>query len=192
MSTNRDDQALERRLDSYRSYLLYLAKAQIGRPEQRRLDPSDIVQESLLEAHRDRQRFRGRTSAEMAGWLRQILARNLADAVKGQRREKRDVARERCLADLEKSSLQLAGILAADQSTPSQQAIQHERAVRLAMVLDQLPEMQREAIVLQNWQGLKLAEIAQRLDRTPPAVAGLLKRGLRRLRELLAEMSSTS
>jgi RNA polymerase sigma-70 factor, ECF subfamily len=190
--TNRDDPRIERRLDSYRSYLLFLAKTQIGRSEQPRLDPSDIVQESLLEAHRDRSRFHGGTSAELAGWLRQILARNLADAAKAQRREKRNVARERHLADLETSSLQLAGILAVDTTTPSQQAVLHERAVRLASALDQLPELQRQALILQNWHGLRLAEIAVRLNRTTAAVAGLIKRGVRRLREVLAELPPVS
>src|SRR5262249_62157820 len=103
-------------------------------------------------------------------------------------RQRRDVARERSLeAALEDSSAQLGGWLAADQSSPSVQAARHEEEVRLAAALAGLPEAQREALVLQHWHGLTLAEVGARLGRTPAAVAGLLKRGLKRLRELLED-----
>ncbi len=72
--------------------------------------------------------------------------------------------------------------LAADQSSPSEQAVRHEQAVRLANALARLPATQREALVLHYWQGCSLADIAGRLDRTTDAVAGLLKRGLKQLR----------
>ena len=88
-------------------------------------------------------------------------------------------------AGLERSSANLVSWLAAEQPSPSQQAVRHEEAVRLAEALVRLPEAQREALVLQHWHGLTLARIGEHLDRTPVAVAGLLKRGLRRLRELL-------
>jgi RNA polymerase sigma-70 factor (ECF subfamily) len=77
--------------------------------------------------------------------------------------------------------------LAAEQSTPSQKLDQHEQAIRLADALAQLPDAQREALVLQNWDNWSLAEIAEHMGRTPAAVAGLLKRGLKRLRELLTD-----
>jgi RNA polymerase sigma-70 factor (ECF subfamily) len=175
-----------RSLERFRSYLHLLARLQLGAHSPVRLDPSDVVQQTLLEAHRELERCRGQTDAERAAWLRQILAHNLADAVRGQHRDKRDVRRERSLEhQLEQSSARLACLLAAAESSPSQQAIRHEESVRLAEALAALPEAQREAVVLQHWHGLTLAQIGARLDRTPVAVAGLLKRGLKRLRELL-------
>jgi RNA polymerase sigma-70 factor (ECF subfamily) len=122
-----------RGLERFRSYLVLLARMRLDRRLQSRLDASDMVQQSLLEAHRGRERFRGRTVAEQAAWLRQILARNLANVVRDLGREKRDIARERSLeADLDSSASNLGGWLAADQTSPSQQAERHERAVWLA------------------------------------------------------------
>jgi RNA polymerase sigma-70 factor (ECF subfamily) len=179
-------------LERFRSYLLFLARHQLQGRAPVQVDASDLVQQTLLEAHQQVARFRGGTDAERAAWLRQILAHNLADAVRALHRDKRDRDRERPLeAALAQSSAQLASWLAADQSSPSQRAVRHEEAVRLADALAQLPEAQREALVLQHWHGLTLAQIGQRLGRTPVAVAGLLKRGLARLRELLDEDRKT-
>jgi RNA polymerase sigma-70 factor (ECF subfamily) len=171
-------------LDRYRDYLLMLARVQIDPRVQRRLDASDIVQQTLLEAHRQRSQFRGESSGEMAAWLRQALAHNLADALRGLRRAKRDVGRERALGDaLDRSSARLEALLAADQSSPSVAAQREEDALTLARALAQLPEAQREALVLQHWHGWTLKQIAEHMDKTPVAVAGLLKRGLQRMRE---------
>jgi RNA polymerase sigma-70 factor (ECF subfamily) len=173
-------------LERFRSYLHLLACLQLRERPPARLDPSDVVQQTLLEAHRQGHQFRGTSDAELAAWLRQILAHNLADAFRARHRAKRDAARERSLeAALDDSSARLGCWLAADQSSPSQQAARHEDAVRLAAALAELPEAQREALVLQHWHGLTLAQVGERLGRTPIAVAGLLKRGLKRLRELL-------
>jgi RNA polymerase sigma-70 factor (ECF subfamily) len=174
------------RLERFRDYLRLLTRIQLGPGWKRWLDPSDLVQQTLLEAYRQRDRFRGQTDAARGAWLRAILARNVADAIKGQGRRKRDISRERSLeADLETSSARLGAWLAAEQSTPSEQAMRHEQAVLLANALARLPQSQREALVLHYWQDCSLAEIAAHLDRTPDAVAGLLKRGLKGLRVLL-------
>src|SRR5947209_9435206 len=151
-----------------------------------KLDPSDVVQQTLLEAYQGLDQFRGRTEAEQAAWLRQILARNLANAARDLGRAKRDVARERSLeAALDESSARLAAWLAAEQSSPSQRAERAEDAVRLARALAQLSEGQREVLVLRHCQGWPLADISRHTGRTPAAVAGLLHRGLTQLRELL-------
>src|ERR1700722_9258779 len=84
-------------VEKFRTYLLLLARMQIGRKLRAKLDPSDVVQQTLLDAHRQLEQFRGSTTAEMAGWLRRMLACNLADAVRAFSRGKRDIARERSL-----------------------------------------------------------------------------------------------
>jgi RNA polymerase sigma-70 factor, ECF subfamily len=172
-------------LEQFRSYLLLLARMQLDPGPRNRIDPSDVVQQTLLEAHAKADQFQGDDSA-LAAWLRQALVNNLRDARRALRREKRDVRRERSLSEaVEQSSTRLGEMLAAAQSSPSQCAVRNEELLRLADALIQLPEAQREAIVIHHLQGCALSETARRLGRTDAAAAGLLHRGLKRLRELM-------
>ena len=145
------------------------------------------MQQTLFDAHQKHDQFRGSTPAERMAWLKQILANNLADAVRGLARAKRDMSRERPLdPDVGDSFTRVEGWLAAVQPSPSQQAVRAEELLRLTDALTALPPLQQEAIVLHHLQGLPLAEVGAQLDKTPAAVAGLLHRGLKRLRELMA------
>ena len=181
-------QEAERLLESFRAYLRLLARLHLSPQLRGKLEPSDVVQQTLLQAYQALDQFRGRSKAECAAWLRQILARNLGQAVRDFGRAKRDLAREQSLqAALDASSARLDAWLAADQSSPSQRAERGEQALRLAQALEKLPEAQREALVLQHWQGLSLQEIGEHLGRSPEAVAGLIKRGLKQLRILMHE-----
>ena len=177
--------------ERFRAYLRLLAEAHLGRGGWPGVEPSDVVQQTLLDAHKDRDRYRGSTEAEHCAWLRRILACNLADAARGLSRLKRDAARVRSLEDaLNASSARLEDWLAAEQSSPSERVERNEAVVRLANALAQLPEDNRRALVLRHCQGLSLAEISAALGRTPQAVAGLLKRGLAALRELMPDDGS--
>ncbi len=174
-------------LERFRSYLVLLTRLKLDSRLRGKLDASDVVQQTLLEAHQALASFRGDDLGAQAAWLRQILARNLANAVRDLTRAKRDVRKERSLqAALDNSASQLEGWLAADQSSPSQKLERHERALQLAEALAQLPESQRDAVVLRHFQGRQLAEIAQQLHCTTAAVTGLLQRGLKNLRKTLA------
>jgi RNA polymerase sigma-70 factor (ECF subfamily) len=178
-------------LARFRSYLHSLARLQLGdRPG---VDPSDLVQQTLLEAHREQADCRANTDAERAAWLRRMLANNLADALRARTRARRDVSREVSIdAALGESSAQIGLWIAAPGASPSQEADKHEQAIRLAMALAGLPEAEREALVLQHWHGLTVAQIGERLGRTPAAIGGLLKRGLKRLRERMAGPATES
>jgi len=168
--------------------LRLLARLQLDPRWRAKLDPSDLVQQTLLQAHEARDQFRGRTAAEQAAWLRQILARVLANAVRDLGRAKRDAGRERSLeAALEQSSARLEAWLAAEQSSPSETVERNEQLLRLAAALAQLPDDQREAVTLHHLQGWSLADLAKHLDRSEGAVAGLLHRGFKKLRQLLQE-----
>jgi RNA polymerase sigma-70 factor (ECF subfamily) len=176
------------RVEQFRDYLLLLARLQLGRRQESKLDASDVVQQTLLEAYRKRSQFRGQSQAELAGWLRQLLACTLADQMRMLHRAKRDVARERSLeAALDESSSKIGAWLSAEQSSPSRHVEQHEEAMRVAEALSALPEAQREAIILRHYEGCSVANISQHLGRSLAAVAGLIKRGSRQLRLLLQE-----
>jgi RNA polymerase sigma-70 factor (ECF subfamily) len=178
------DQTLER----FRAYLGLLARLHLDPRLRGKLDASDLVQQTLLQACRALPGFRGSSETEMAAWLRRILARNLAHAVRDLNRDRRDVTRERSLEQaLGQSSHRLGLWLADDQSSPSESAQRKEQAVRLADALQSLPEAQREALVLHYWQDWTLPQIGRHLGRTPAAVAGLVQRGLKQLRVLLRE-----
>jgi RNA polymerase sigma-70 factor (ECF subfamily) len=184
-----DTAAPEPGLDQFRSYLLLLARVRLDPRLQAKLDASDVVQQTLLEAHQGLAQFRGRSVGEQMAWLRQILARNLANAVRDLGRARRDAGRERSLqAALDESAAQLEGWLAAEQSSPSQQAHRQERAVRLAEALAALPDNQREAVVLRHFHGCSLADIGRQLSCSTAAVTGLLHRGLKNLRKQLHEL----
>ena len=175
-------------LEQFRPYLRMLAQAQLDTHLQGKIDASDIVQMTLFEAHQGQLNFRGKSPEERAGWLRRILARNLADEVRKFRRQKRDLGLEQSMqAAVNESALRLEGWLAAGDSLPDQRAERNEQLMQLAAALEALPEEQRQAVVLHHLQGQSAAEIAAQLGRTEIAVAGLLRRGIKKLRELLQE-----
>jgi RNA polymerase sigma-70 factor (ECF subfamily) len=176
-------------LERYRNYLMLIARSQVTDAGVRdRLDMSGVVQQTFLEAHEKAGQFRGAGEAELAGWLRRILANNLADAMRGMRREKRNAGRERSLErELDQSSARLGSILVSDHSSPSQGAHRADRAVLLADALASLPEAQREVVLLRHWHGWPLAKVAAHLGKTPGSVVGLLQRGLEALRGRLGQ-----
>ena len=175
-------------LERFRAYLNLLARVHLNRQLNAKLSASDIVQDTLLEAHRKVGDFRGRTFAQQAAWLRTMLVHNAAKAGRDLRRQKRDVARERSLeAAMERSSVRLGDLLPAEQSSPSEKAMREERLLHVAEAVERLPEAQREAVLLHYLENLSMAEVGQRIGRSSTAVAGLLHRGLKRLRELLRE-----
>ena len=186
-----DGAALGQLLEVYYDYLALLARLQIGRRLQGKVDASDLVQETFLKAHRDFAQFRGTSEAEWVSWLRQILAFNLAHEVRRYcGTQRRDVRLERELeADLNESSRVLDQGLMARQSSPSQRASRREQAVLLAAALAKLPEDYREVIILSHLQGMSFPEAARSMGRTLDSVKNLWARALARLRKFLRDSS---
>jgi RNA polymerase sigma-70 factor (ECF subfamily) len=172
--------------ERYRAYLHLLARLQLPARLRAKLDSSDVVQQTLLEAHRAAGQLARMDEPARAAFLRQALAHNLADVVRRFATDGRDVDRERPLqAQVHESSARLAGWLAAQDSSPSERAAREEELLTLADCLAQLPEDQRLAVEMKHLEGAKVAEIAGALGRSESAVGGLLRRGLARLRELM-------
>ena len=171
--------------DKFRDYLHLLARLRLAPGLRAKLDASDVVQQTLLEAHQAADQFRGRTEAECAAYLRGILTHNLADVLRHYGAAGRDVAAERTLPAGDGSSDEWDGWLAAPGSTPSQHAQRDEELLGLARALVQLPEEQRVAVELKHLQGYSVEEISRQLGRSTAAVGGLLRRGLQKLRSLM-------
>jgi RNA polymerase sigma-70 factor (ECF subfamily) len=177
-------------LERYRAYLQLLARRQLDGPLRRKCDSSDLVQQTLLQAHEKLDQFRGQTEAELKAWLRKILANVLNNKLEEFGARKRDLARERSLeAELDESASRLEGWLIDRQPSPGEEAEQHEQLLRLLEALDRLPDNQREAVELRHLQEWSLERIAEKMGCTREAVAGLLQRGRARLKELLADLS---
>lgn len=173
-------------LEQYRRYLKLLAEMQLNPHLKVKEDASDIVQQTMLEAHRDIVTFRGKTEAELKAWLTTILANNIVSVARHYGRDKRDPRREVSLQDqFEQSSALLHKQLAAEQTSPSMKLMKQERSQQVAEALLRLLEGERDAVVLKHYHNWTVAEIAQHLGRTEEAVAGLLRRGLKKLREVL-------
>ncbi len=184
-----DEAARGRLLEAYRSYLTFLARVQLGRRLQGKVDPSDLVQEAFLEAHRDFRQFSGQTEAELLAWLRRVLANNLADQVRRYRgTRQRDPRLERRLADeLDQSSQALERGLMTQDKSPGHRASQREDTLRLAAAMEQLPVDYRDVLLLRHFRGLTFPEIARRLGKTLDGVKNTWLRGLSRLRRTLEE-----
>ena len=167
----------------YQDDLKRMAEQQLDRNLWGKVDLSGIVQMTLLETVRAEEQFRRLDEAAKAPWLRKVLANNLKDALDHLRTQKRNIELER---SLEVSSSHLEMCLAAQQSTPSQQAVRNEQTAQLEAALGQLSEDRRRAVQL-HLQGRKLAEIALVLGKNKAAVAQLLSRGIKDLHDLLGQ-----
>jgi RNA polymerase sigma-70 factor (ECF subfamily) len=173
-------------LERYRSYLRMLAESRLDRRLRAKIDASDIVQETMLQAFRAWGDFRGVSDGERMAWLRQILMRTLLHAVRDFGRDKRNVAREQPLVRLaDHSSAQLEALVVADQTSPSQVASRAEELLRVADAMQDLPEEQRSAVLAYYWRGATVAEIGAEMERSGSAVAGLIYRGVKKLNERL-------
>lgn len=179
-----DASALGKLLDHYRPYLGLMARRQLDSAVQVRVDASDVVQQTCLEAIRDLEAFRGQSEPELIAWIMRILRNNVAQSIQYHVvAKKRSIRKEQTSPD--DSQGPLVARLPAHHSSPSQRLMRGELAVQLARQLASLTDEQQEAIRLRYVEGLPLTDIARRMQRSESAAAGLLKRGLRVLRSRL-------
>jgi len=179
-----DPAARECLFSTCRSYLRVIARTSVEPWLQAKVDASDLVQQTLLDAHRDFDRFLGTSDQEWLAWLRQILSHNACDAARhygaaGKRQARREIP----LVDPGDSQPGLEP--AAGDASPSQLALHHEKELMLAIAIDQLPADYREVVLLRNIQRLPFDEVAARLERTRPAAQMLWMRAIQKLKSLL-------
>jgi RNA polymerase sigma-70 factor (ECF subfamily) len=180
--------AREWTLEPYRDYLRLLARLHLPAPLRSKVDPSDVVQETLLRAYEKVSQFRGHTDAQLAAWLRRILLNHLTAALRRFGTPAHQGTQEWFLEEsMEESSARLEAWLASDHSSPSEQAVQHEELLHLAEALAQLPESQRMALELKHLQSWSVETIGRQMGLSKSAVGGLLRRGMKKLRELMEE-----
>ncbi|XZE52261.1 sigma-70 family RNA polymerase sigma factor [Planctomycetaceae bacterium SH139] len=178
------------RIGRFRPFLRLLAGMQLDPLLQRRVDPSDVVQQTLLNAHRAASQFRGETDEELAGWLKQILINELARHWRDNLRAKRDVSQEVSIGQaIDASSLRLAKLFSEDNANAESTAASNERALLIGKAMETLPNLQREAIELHYWHQHSLQEIADLQQKSKSAVAGAIRRGLKTLRGQLAGLT---
>jgi RNA polymerase sigma-70 factor (ECF subfamily) len=188
-----DGQALNRLFEMCRNYVAVVAQTQVESWCRGKCDPSDLVQQTLLEAYRGFKAFEGATGPEWLSWLRGILRHNAIDfARRYAATEKRRVGREIRIGPLgeDSSSARCAEPL-DDGASPSAELLAHERELMLTDALARLSPDHREAILLRNLQGLPFEEVAQRMGRSRPAVQMLWMRAIRNLQELLPQNQSS-
>ena len=180
-----------RLLHIYRNYLKLLVVTQLEQKLQQRVSPSDIVQETFLEANRDFPQFRGRSSGEFCAWLRRILVNNLHRVVEkhllaAKRDVRREVSLENLASSMEQSTARLEALLPDPGTSPSGNAQRHEMEIVLADHLAALPADYREVIVLRHIEGLSFEAVAQRMERSSGAARMVWLRAIQTLRERIS------
>lgn len=175
-------------LGSYRPYLRVVADQVLRshRPYQARFDLSDVVQDALLKAHVHWNRGSRLCEARRRAWLRAILENTFWSRVREAHARRRNLRLERAIEEMiRKSTSRLHMFLTATTGSPSELAVRSERVEQLAHAIQALPRWQREAFLLHHCKGLRIGVVATQLDRSVPAITGLLRRALATLRKAL-------
>ncbi len=163
-------------------YLRAVARRSLPGSLQAKLSPSDLVQDTALEAHRDISSFQGAQFAELLAWMRQILVHNLSNYKRHfEQTAKRSISREIC------GDQAAHAIENLDNSTPSPSSRLAYLEQRHAMqdVLSRLPEEMKAVIELRNKEGLSFTEIGVRIDCSSPAARRMWARAIERMQRLL-------
>lgn len=179
--------AIAKLVENYRPYLRFLANLSLKPQIRAKIDASDIVQEASMLAMRDIRQFRGDSEKELAAWLRRVVINTVANSNRHFTRDRRNVELEQKLQNEFDESVAGLSRLASNESTPSQQLMRREHAVLLAEALDKLPDEYHEILILREFRGLSLAEIAEHFGRTRNSVQKLWARAIQAMRRNLKD-----
>ena len=179
-----DRDALGRAIQPFRQFLLMIAERELAPELKTKEGASDLVQDTLLEAHRHFPQFAGETKAELRAWLRRLLLHRVSYTVRRYRKaDKRQLSREFSL-DAAGSSRGLAEALAGDSTSPSGQVARREEEAAVLAALDTLPERMRQVIIWRHREDCSFDEIGKRLDRSNVAARKLWLRAIEHLQRL--------
>ncbi len=187
MASVSNEQALAEKLHRLRPALISLAEALLAPAVRSELDASDLVQQTLLEAHLDCKSLVSFSEQQVLSWLREALRHNVIDAARHLKTQKKDVRRNRRLSDLHSTVIRLAELIAADQTSPSQRLEREEQVSRLLEAMQSLTANQRQVIILKHLRGWTLERVSEETGQTVTAVAGLLYRARQSLCRLLGD-----
>jgi RNA polymerase sigma-70 factor (ECF subfamily) len=165
-------------LDTCRNYLLLVANQTLDAQLQGKVAPSDLVQETFLQAQNHFQDFAGHSEEELLAWLRRIVVNQAYDAQRRFAALKREADRE-----TNQSPAHLAGPV----DSPSAQAAAGEQQAALARAMACLPDDYRRVVELRNWERKSFEEIGVALGRSAEAARKLWARAIEKLQELLHE-----
>ena len=182
-----DRQALDRLFGLCRSYLLLVAEAQVHSWAGAKFSASDLVQQTLMDAYRGFAEFRGGTTGEWLGWLKQIASHNACDLARHYAGTQKRLVKKEVPLEADGPPVRGPG---DSPNSPSSFAVLQEQQLLLADAVAQLSPDHREVIVLRNLQGLSFADIAERIGRSRPAVQMLWMRAIESLRDKLASYRS--
>jgi RNA polymerase sigma-70 factor (ECF subfamily) len=179
-----DSHSLGRLLQSFRDYLLLVARRELATDLQSKVGASDVVQDTFLHAQNGFAAFQGQTAVELAAWLQRMLRHKLADCA---RRYRLDDVRGREV-ELAGGSLEGTdeGPLVTETPTPSKLAMAQEREELLRQALGRLPEAYQQVIVLRHREGRSFEEIGRVLQRSSEAARKLWGRAIQQLQRELA------
>jgi len=181
-----DSAVLGELLETFRTYLLLIGEHETGKELRVKVAPSDLVQETLLAAHRDFASFRGRSSQEFAAWLRAIFLHKLAEAIRFHTKTGcRNLFREQ--HGMLGSSVAPLAQQFIDKQTPSWHAMRNEDLLLVRAALLQLPDRYREVIRLRNFELLPFKEVGLHLGCGADAARALWGRAMQCLKEVLDE-----
>lgn len=181
-----DRDATNELFESCRAYVGFLARSHVESWIQAKVDSSDLIQQTLMEAHQAFPNFNGQTEGEWIAWLKQILKHNATDFVRRFGAAKRLARLEVALASGNDSTyFRAAPELSAGDESPSQVLVRREQEILISKALAALPKDYQDVIVLRNLQRLPFNEIAEQMGRSRPATQMLWMRALKKLQAQL-------
>lgn len=188
-----DDQAGSLLYDRYFDRIHAVVRLRMGPRLRAKAESLDIVQEAFLASLRRLEDFTCRTEGDFFHWLCTITENRIRDEADRFRAKKRDPGRERPLQVRRPSRDSLLGPISelAGGASPATQVIRDEDLHRLERAIDELPQLQREALLQVRYEGQSLQEVAQRIGRSPDAVRMLVARAIVALGKHLGEAGST-
>jgi RNA polymerase sigma-70 factor (ECF subfamily) len=179
-------EALGRVLEQFRPFLLRIANDELDSDLRPKVGPSDLVQQSLLEAHQGFAAFRGSAGEDLMAWLRGILRHNLADVRAAYHEAAKRQLRQEELLDAAHAG-PLRDRLAADTPSPLARVVADEQAQAVQQALDRLPEEYRRVLTLRHQEGQSFVQIGAALGRSADAVRKQWFRAVEALRQELRE-----